>query len=339
MNERLKRKIENLPARCGVYKFYNKNDMLVYVGKSSNLRNRVRSYFSPGNKFDGFHSDMALSINDIDIVETYTELEALVLEDKLIKTEMPIFNVRQKNIKCFYQIDFERLKFPYLKIIEHTVSEGGLNFDNTLLPEISLSSHTIFMKKNTAQGFIDNINNLTGLRKCKKNEPADRCMNFGIGNCIGPCFDSEQFEKYQHIADCVRDYFNGNPKNLFIYLSLIIEDLSENFEFEQALEIRDGIESLKKYYERRKFIHRFMMGLTYIEERARKRSSFIFVKGDLHKVFRHQLSEIELESWRNSEVIDNYHSELPDFHRYERGAFIHSYLKRNKIWDRCKFLS
>lgn len=229
--------LKKLPDKPGVYIMHDQHDTIIYVGKAVNLNNRVRSYFREkigrGPKID----KMVSLIDRFEYIITDTELEALVLENNLIKEYRPKYNTMLRDDKTY----------PYIKV---TVGEE--------YPRIFFSRE---MKKDKARYFgpytsaaavkdtIDLINKLYGLRTCTRVLPRDcgkvrPCLNYHIGQCTGACTGEISKEQYQEQLKGALDFLNGNYGPIQRELREKMQAASENMQFEEAIKYRDLLESV-----------------------------------------------------------------------------------------------
>ncbi len=229
--------LKKLPDKPGVYLMHDQNDTIIYVGKAVNLNNRVRSYFREkigrGPKIDR----MVSLIDRFEYIITDTELEALVLENNLIKEYRPKYNTMLRDDKTY----------PYIKA---TVNEA--------YPRICFSRE---MKKDKARYFgpytsaaavkdtIDLINKLYRLRTCTRNLPKDcgkgrPCLNYHIGQCSGACTGEVSEEQYQEQLKGAMDFLNGNYAPIQKELREKMQAASEAMQYEEAIKYRDLLESV-----------------------------------------------------------------------------------------------
>lgn len=229
--------LKKLPDRPGVYLMHDQYDTIIYVGKAVNLNNRVRSYFREkigrGPKID----KMVSLIERFEYIITDTELEALVLENNLIKEYRPKYNTMLRDDKTY----------PYIKV---TINET--------YPRIYFSRE---MKKDKARYFgpytsaaavkdtIDLINKLYRLRSCNRSLPRDcgkgrPCLNYHIGQCSGACTGEISEEQYQEQLKGALDFLNGNYAPIQRELREKMQTASEAMQYEEAIKYRDLLESV-----------------------------------------------------------------------------------------------
>ena len=236
--------LKKLPNKPGVYIMHDADDTILYVGKAVNLHNRVRSYFKE-NIGRGPQIDKMVSlIARFEYIVTDSELEALVLENNLIKEHNPKYNTLLKDDKTD----------PYINV---TLGED--------YPRVMMGRQ---MKKDKAKYFgpftnggvresIDLINKLYKLRTCSKKLPRDfgkerPCLNYHIGQCCAPCQGMVTKEEYALQIERVIDFLNGKQQPIIKELKEKMQQASEQMEFEEAIKYRDLIESVKKVSETQK---------------------------------------------------------------------------------------
>ncbi|GFI22150.1 UvrABC system protein C [Lachnospiraceae bacterium] len=234
----VKEELQKLPKKPGVYIMHDANDIILYVGKAKNLYNRVRSYFKE-NIGRGPQIDKMVSlIVRFEYIVTDSEIEALVLENNLIKEHLPKYNTLLKDDKTY----------PYIKV---TLGED--------YPRIMIVHQ---MKKDKAKYFgpftnggvkesIDLINKLYQLRTCNRKLPKDcgkerPCLNYHIGQCCAPCQGEISKEAYAEQIEKAIDFLNGKQQSVIKELKEKMQQASEKMDFEEAIRYRDLIESVKK---------------------------------------------------------------------------------------------
>ncbi|MCR5249769.1 MAG: excinuclease ABC subunit UvrC [Lachnospiraceae bacterium] len=238
--------LKKLPHRPGVYIMRDADDTILYVGKAVNLNNRVRSYFREkigrGPKIDR----MVKLIERFEYIVTDSELEALVLENNLIKEYRPKYNTMLRDDKTY----------PYIRV---TLGD--------VYPRIVLTRQ---MKKDKSKYFgpytsaaavretIDLINKLYGLRDCNRQLPKEigrerPCLNYHIGQCCGPCVEGKVSpEQYRERLDKAMSFLGGNYGPIIRELKTRMQEASEAMEFEEAGRIRDLLTSVQSIAQRQK---------------------------------------------------------------------------------------
>lgn len=237
--------LKKLPKKPGVYIMHDSNDTIMYVGKAVNLHNRVRSYFRKivgrGPQID----QMVAQIARFEYIVTDSELEALVLENNLIKENRPRYNTMLKDDKTY----------PYIKV---TVNE---EFPRILFSRIMKKDHARYFGPFTSaaavKNTIDLINKMYGLRTCNRRLPkeigADRpCLNYHMKRCCGPCTGYVEKADYRERINKALDFLNGNYNSVIEDLTKKMQEASDNLQFEEAAHFRDLIEGVKMVSQKQK---------------------------------------------------------------------------------------
>jgi excinuclease ABC subunit C len=239
MNPELQNKLSNLPAKPGVYQFFNDKNKVIYVGKANNLRSRVKSYFhskNPNAKTEALVS----KIFDLELVVTDSEIEALVLENNLIKELKPRYNVNLKDDKSFPFIKVTNEQYPRIFSTRRVVRDGSKYFG----PYTSVKNMKSALRM---------INQIFRIRSCKLDINADTiakkkfkvCLDYHIKKCDGPCEGLVSQKDYNDMVDDVVKVIKGRTDDLIKDLDKKMKSYSEGMDFEKAAEIRDKIEQLK----------------------------------------------------------------------------------------------
>lgn len=241
----IEEELKKLPKSPGVYLMRDTADTILYVGKAVNLHNRVRSYFRP-NIGRGPQIDKMVSLIDhFEYIVTDSELEALVLENNLIKEYSPKYNTLLKDDKTY----------PYIKV---TMGEA--------YPRVLFSRE---MKKDKSRYFgpytsaaavkdtIELINKLYLLRTCRKKFPRDfgaerPCLNYHIGRCMAPCQGNISAEAYGRQLERALDFLNGSYQPILKELEDKMTEASENMEFEEAIGWRELMQSVRSVAQKQK---------------------------------------------------------------------------------------
>ena len=202
--------ISTLPNAPGVYQYYDKDGRLLYVGKAKDLKKRVSSYFN--KEHDNARTRLLVRrINDIKHIVVATETDALLLENNLIKKYQPKYNIQLKDDKSFPWICIKNESFPRIFPTRHLVNDGSEYFG----PYASVR----MMKT-----LLDIIKQLYQIRTCKLNlkpsviEKKDYkvCLEYHIGNCLGPCVGKQSEENYMATIQQIRHIIKGNISNVIV---------------------------------------------------------------------------------------------------------------------------
>ncbi len=241
----IEEELKKLPAKPGVYIMHGEKDEIIYIGKAVVLKNRVRQYFQQSRNKTAKIEQMVSHIRRFEYIITDSELEALVLECNLIKEHRPRYNTMLKDDKGY----------PYIKV---TVSEE--------YPRI-LFSHTMKKDKSKYYGpytsawavknILELLRKLYQIRTCNRNLPKDigksrPCLNFHIKQCKAPCQGYISKEEYRESIRKAMDFLNGNYDGILKNLEEKMLAASEAMEYEQAMEYRDLLNSVKQISQKQK---------------------------------------------------------------------------------------
>ena len=248
MNSVLEDKIKNLPSKPGVYQFKNDKDKVIYVGKARNLKNRVRSYFH-SNVTNAKTEALVKKINDVELVVTDSEIEALVLENNLIKELKPRYNIDLKDDKSFPFIKITNEPFPQVYSTRRVIKDGSKYFG----PYTSVKSMKAALRM---------INQIFKIRSCKYDINEETiakkkykvCLDFHIKKCDGPCEGLVSEKDYKDMVQEVVKVIRGKTDDLIKELEVKMETAASQTEFEKAAETRDKIEQLKIISSRQKIV-------------------------------------------------------------------------------------
>lgn len=248
MNQQLENKLQNLPSEPGVYQFKNEKEKIIYIGKAKNLRNRVRSYFhssvdSPKTKI------MVGKVADLELLITSSEMEALILENNLIKQHKPRYNVNLKDDKSFPYIRITNEPYPQIYSTRTIEKDGSKYFG----PYTDVKNMKASLRM---------INKLFKIRSCKywidddviKSKKIKLCLDYHINKCDGPCEGLISEEDYNRMVNQVIKLLRGKTDELMTDLKTEMNAAASNLEFEKAASIRDKIEQLEVYSSKQKIV-------------------------------------------------------------------------------------
>jgi len=248
MNPELEIKLNNLPLSPGIYQFLNESGKVIYVGKAKNLRNRVRSYFhndiiSPKTRA------LVNKIADIQLIITDTEVEALVLENNIIKEHSPRYNINLKDDKSFPYIVVTNEPFPRIYPTRRVIRDGSKYFGP-------------YTQVKNMKDSLRMINEIFRIRNCNffiDQEVIDKmkirvCLEYHIKKCDGPCEGLISVQDYNDMVGQVVKVLSGKIDDLVNDLTKKMQDASVLFQFEKAAELRDRIEQLQRYSSKQKVV-------------------------------------------------------------------------------------
>ena len=243
-NPTLALQIQTLPDGPGVYQYYDKDGKILYVGKAKNLKKRVSSYF---NKIhDAAKTNVLVKkIVTIKHIVVPTETDALLLENNLIKTLQPRYNVLLRDDKSYPWLCIKKEPFSRIFATRRMVKDGSEYF----------GPYTSFKTVNT---ILELIKELYPLRTCNYDLSQSNinsgkfkvCLEYHIGNCKGPCEGHESLENYQKQVDAIREILKGNFKESMKDFKRVMIELAQDMHFEEAQKIKEKIEVLENYQSR-----------------------------------------------------------------------------------------
>ncbi|MEI7812784.1 MAG: excinuclease ABC subunit UvrC [Ignavibacteria bacterium] len=248
MENDIKIKLENLPNKPGVYQFFNDKNKVIYVGKAKNLKNRVRSYFH-NNILSAKTRILVEKVRNIEIIVTDTEVEALVLENNLIKELTPRYNILLKDDKTFPYIVVTNEPYPRVYPTRNVVRDGSKYFG----PYTDVKS---------MRNSLRMINDIFRIRNCKfyinqefiEKKKIKLCLEYHIKKCDGPCEGLIAQTAYHEMAEQAMKILKGKTDDLIKDLTQQMQDAATQFQFEKAAELRDMIDQLRIYSSRQKVV-------------------------------------------------------------------------------------
>lgn len=249
MHSNLTRKLTALPTRPGVYQHKDEAGKVLYVGKAKNLRARVNSYFHTNRNLDGRLRILVSKIADVEVIETDTEVEALILENNLIKQLRPRYNINLRDDKSYPFICIKNEHFPRVFSTRRVKRDGSKYFG----PYTSVRSMNIM---------LDTIRSIFRIRTCSLRlapEPIaagkfDVCLQYHIKKCDAPCVGYQSIKSYDSVIRQVEQLLNGKTSTLIGLLKDEMRRLSNEKQFEEAAKLRDQVAALEKYAERQKVV-------------------------------------------------------------------------------------
>jgi len=248
MNESLQHKLELLPANPGVYQFFNDKGKIIYVGKAKNLKNRVRSYFH--ENVDSPKTRILVSkIEDLQVIVTDSEIEALVLENNLIKELKPKYNINLKDDKTFPYIRITNEPFPQIFPTREIIRDGSKYFGpytdvKTMKNSLRLMNTTF--KIRSCRYYIDD--------EAIEKKRYKLCLDYHIKKCDGPCEGLISKENYNEMVNQIIKVLKGKTDDLIKDLQEEMNAASANLDFEKAAALRDRINQLTVYTDKQKVV-------------------------------------------------------------------------------------
>ncbi len=246
-SDELQKKVRTLPASPGIYQFRNASGSVIYVGKAKNLRSRVRSYFGNNTALSEKTRVLVNRITDVDVIMTSSEVEALILENNLIKELKPRYNINLKDDKTYPFLVITREPFPRLMITRQIKKNGDIFFGP-------------YTEAGQLRSVLELISSVFQIRSCKLKLSDDTirqkkftvCLDYHIYKCKGPCEGFQTREAYNSMISEVILLLKGRTSGLVRSLTEQMHRDAEQLRFEEAAELKTQINGLKKYAERQK---------------------------------------------------------------------------------------
>jgi excinuclease ABC subunit C len=241
MNPSLELQLKTLPSEPGVYRYYDKNDQLLYVGKAKNLKKRVLSYFN--KTLSGYRTRIMVGkINRLETTIVNSEYDALLLENNLIKEHQPFYNVMLKDDKTYPWICIKNEDFPRIFLTRTKIKDGSEYYGP-------------YAKVRPAKILLDTIKHIYKLRTCNLNLAPTKieegkykvCLEYHIKNCEGPCEGLESKEDYDEKIDAIRGIIKGDFRKAKEYLMNQMMKYATNLQFENAQIIKERLDALEDY--------------------------------------------------------------------------------------------
>lgn len=248
-NATLADKLASLPTSPGVYRFSNAAGTVIYVGKARNLRNRVRSYFNSLGRQSGKTAVLVSHIADLDVIITSSEVEALILENNLIKELKPRYNVSLKDDKSYPYVVITNERFPRIFLTRQVRRDGSQYFGP-------------YTEASQLRLILDLIGSIFPVRSCKYKLTEEAvaagkyrvCLDYHIHKCKGPCEGRQSENEYQAMIGEIVTLLKGKTSTLVRELSSQMQEKASELKFEEAATLKAQIEGLKRYAERQKVV-------------------------------------------------------------------------------------
>ena len=236
-------KANELPLRPGVYIMRDRSGKVIYVGKSAKLKNRVSQYFQNSEK-NIKTAKMVASVFDFDYVLCDTEIEALSLENSLIKQYSPRYNIRLKDSKTYPYIKITSEEYPKIQFTRKRLADRAKYFGP-------------YQSASTVFDIMSLLNKTLGIPSCKLSFPRDigkgrECLYYQMKQCCGVCAGHVSVEEYNDLIKCAIDILKGNTKQAISSLEEKMLAYSEDERFEAAIKCRDTIRALERIREKQK---------------------------------------------------------------------------------------
>ena len=265
-----KKALADIPHKPGVYQYWDSEDVLIYIGKAKDLRNRVGSYFNQDNQMNGKTRVLVSKIRKITFTIVDTEIDAWLLENSLIKKHQPRYNIMLKDDKTYPWIIIKKEHFPRIYWTRNKVKDGSTYFG----PYASVGMmHTI----------LDLIKETYPLRTCNLPLTEDNinagkfkvCLEYQIGNCKGPCQAYQMEEDYNRNIEEIKDILNGKIGNVIRDVKQIIKTAVADLNFEYAHQYQKKLLVLEKYQSKSTVVNSSITNVDVVNIASDERYAFV----------------------------------------------------------------
>ena len=319
----LKEKIDNLPKTPGIYMMKDKYGDIIYVGKSKKLKERVKSYFTNSKNHSKKVKRMVKNIEDLDVILTDTELDALLLECEMIKKIRPMYNQLMKNHENYSYIKINKnINYPYIEVSKE------------------IEDDSLYLGPYTMDKKLDEIVNIISreykIRTCKI---MNKCIKYDLNKFLGPCREIISRKDYNIIIDKIINDLNNSNENLINILNKKMQDEISKLNFEKANDINHDISLLKSLSYKQNIINNAnenKLILAWINLDNENIKIYIIkgaklLKSEIIKIENFKLNDliykIKENILKDNEDIDE---EVVDKYYIDFANIVYSYIKNNK---------
>ena len=270
MTDVLKEQVSSLPDSPGVYRFYNNEEILIYVGKAKSLKKRVGSYFSKQSQYNRKTEKLVSEIAEIEYTLAPSEFDALLLENNFIKQNQPKYNILLKDDKTFPYLCILKERFPRIISTRKYIPKQGEYF----------GPYTSVVSMNSV---LELIRQLYSIRTCSlvlSNENIELkkfkvCLEYQIGNCKGPCEGLQSEESYLDEISQARNIIKGNLSVVENYLTHHMKKSASLLEYEKAGLFKNKLELLEKFQSKSQVVNRNLTDIDVITISSNEKDAFI----------------------------------------------------------------
>jgi excinuclease ABC subunit C len=247
----IKEAIQRLPDSPGVYRFYNSDNELIYIGKAKNLKKRVNSYFTKAAGVNRKTVRLVSEIKSIEYTVSDTEFDALLLENNFIKQNQPKYNILLKDDKTFPYICILKERYPRIIYTRKYIPEQGEYFG----PYSSVSA---------MKNVLDLVRKLYSIRTCSlmlseqniSQQKFKACLEYHIGNCKAPCIGAQSEKEYQEEIEQARNILKGDLSIVHEYFNNQMQEAATNMEFERAQQFKEKLNTLERFQSKSMVVNR-----------------------------------------------------------------------------------
>lgn len=266
----IKDQLASLPDSPGVYRYYNKEDVLIYVGKAKSLKKRVSSYFNKQSQYNRKTEKLVSEIARLDFTLANTEFDALLLENNLIKQNQPKYNILLKDDKTFPYLCILKERFPRIISTRKFIPKQGEYFG----PYSSVSA---------MNSVLELVRQLYSIRTCSlllsPENIAEKkfkvCLEYHIGNCKGPCEGLQEENSYNEEIAQARFILKGKISIVEDYFQERMKEVAEKLEFEKAAFYKMKLEKLEKFQSKSLVVNRKLTDIDVITIASSETDAFI----------------------------------------------------------------
>lgn len=270
ISDSLRETIVSLPDSPGVYQYYDAAGTILYVGKAKSLRKRVSSYFVGVDRHPGKTAILVRKIVTIKYILVDTELDALLLENNLIKKYQPRYNVMLKDDKTYPWICITNERFPRIFPTRKVIKDGSQYFGPYASVKVMYT-------------MLDLAKKMYPLRNCRLNLSKENieakkfkvCLEYHIGNCKGPCEDLQTQEDYDASIANIRDLIKGNISVVIRQLRQEIQNYVGSMQFELAQQTKEKLEALENYQARSTVVSASITNVDVFAFRADEKAAYV----------------------------------------------------------------
>lgn len=309
----LKTIIASLPDSPGIYKYFDKDGTLIYIGKAKSLKKRVSSYFNKNQHENRKTAIMVSRIVDLQFTLVETEIDALLLENSLIKKFLPKYNINLRDDKTYPFICIKNERFPRIFSTRLHIKDGSEYFGP-------------YASGNMMYTILDFIKSIYPLRNCnfqlsEKNISAHKfktCLEYDIGNCKAPCVGLVSEDEYHQNIKHIKSILRGNIGEVKTVLKNYMQLAANDLKFEEAARYKRKLDSLENYQSKSTIVSGIMNDVDIFSIVSDERFAFInYLKVSNGIIIQTQTFEVkkkmeeldaELLSLAIAEVRDEYHS-------------------------------
>lgn len=269
MLEHIQTKLKTIPHKPGIYQYFDEKGTIIYVGKAKNLKKRVSSYFTKNNHTTKTKI-LVRQIRDIKYLVVDTEMDALLLENNLIKKYQPKYNIQLKDDKTYPWICIKNEPFPRIFATRNVIRDGSKYFGP-------------YSNVRMMYTLLDLIREVYTLRTCNLKLDQESiaksdykvCLEYHIGKCKAPCIGAQSENDYNQQIDEIKHILKGNIANVIRELKELMQDFAKDLRFEEAQYVKEKIELLNRYQSKSTVVSPYLHNIDVISLIEDQKSAFV----------------------------------------------------------------